>query len=84
MRRLSTSGVSTTAGSQQIPADAYAGGTSLGEARSFVAELACSPGTALVMLNQSMDQCNHGALIISGAIWTKPISPTFARFGQPD
>src|SRR5207253_748844 len=26
--------------SQQIPADAYAGGTSLGEARSFVAELA--------------------------------------------
>ena len=71
-------------GFSKIPADACAGGTSLGEAPSFVAELAYSPGTALVIRSQSMDQCDRYALIRNRTIWTKPISSTFARPGQPD
>jgi len=73
MRRFPMPGASITRASQQIPADARAGGTSLGEALPFVVELARSSGAALTTRSQSMAQCNHGALIINGAIWTKPI-----------
>jgi hypothetical protein len=44
---ISMSEASIAMGFSKIPADACAGGTSLGEAPSFVAELAYSPGTGL-------------------------------------
>jgi hypothetical protein len=54
MRRFPMPGASIAGASQQIPADARARGTSLGEALPFVVELARSSGAALATPSQSM------------------------------
>jgi hypothetical protein len=54
MRRFPMPGASIAGASQQIPADARARATSLGEALPFVVELARSSGAALATPSQSM------------------------------